>query len=186
MKDMQAMLRRLDEEIIGHQQQIAMHQVEMVRAQDARRLLMGLAEADHDAAQSAAMQRQGVIPGAHSKPMLIVRKVGSGEPEMSSERTERELGIVEGGKRKGLPRLRPARKGTKAVLTDLRERILKVVTPGEEPMGPREIGNNIGLSTKEQDRKPMWNALYQMKLKGVLQRDAEGRYYRPMPNGNGH
>jgi hypothetical protein len=66
----------------------------------------------------------------------------------------------------------------KKLAADLRERILKVVEPGDEPMDPKEIGNNIGLSTNEEVRKPLWNQLYQMRQKGLLLRDAEGRYYR--------
>ncbi len=51
--------------------------------------------------------------------------------------------------------------------------------PGEAPISPKAIGNYLGLSTKEDARKPLWNALYQMRIEGSLSRNDEGQYYRP-------
>lgn len=181
MKDIQTMLRRLDEEITGSRQEIARQQVNIARLEDTRRVLMGLAEADQEAQAHRAADRQHVIPGSHARPVLVVRKTGTGEAMEDVS----PLGVVASGKRKGLPRLRPGVKGRKhkvpggTLMSDLRERVLRVVEPGEEPMSPKDIGNNIGLSTKEEDRKPLWNTLYQMRVKGMLERDSEGRYFRP-------
>lgn len=186
MSDTTKILRRLDEEIIYCNQQIAALQVRIVTAQNSRRFIMGLEE-DDQAAQAMRREANAALNGrAFDKPMLIVRKANSGDdPNFRGDIYEAQpppLGIVASGKRKGLPRVRQPRAGTKTYpkkAKELRERVLNVVTPGEEPMSPKEIGNNIGLSVKEEDRKPLWNVLYNMKAKGLIQRNEKGDYFRP-------
>lgn len=184
MKVDQSILRRLDQELIGHQQQIAMHQVEIARLQDTRRLLMGLVEDDQAAADRAKAGPE-LLPGSHAKPMLIVRKVGSGEADQSDN-----LGIVASGRRKGLPRLRKGRSGVKMKpkgqrpLTRLKSRVLDAVEPGGKAISPRDLGDQLGLSRDDADRKPLWNTLYQMRQKGLIKRDQIGQYYRPATNGH--
>lgn len=173
MKDVQATLRRIDEEIVGHKQQIAMHQVELVRLQDTRNVLMGLAEADIAHAESAKAERvnASLMAGEHAKPMLIVRPTGSGEaPKTVHAR-------VNGHKKADKPKKqRRARAGSESAA--MREKIMKVID-ADTPMSSREIGDYLGLPRDEMARKAMSNALYQLKTKGELIRDGEHRYHRP-------
>ena len=77
MKDVSATLRRIDEEINATRQEIARRQIDLVRLEDARRVIMGMAEAD----QAAGAHRAGpqlLEPGSHARPQLIVRPTGSG------------------------------------------------------------------------------------------------------------
>jgi hypothetical protein len=177
MKDVQATLRRIDEEITASRQEIARQQINIVRLEDTRRVLMGLAEADQEAAAHRVADRGNVLPGSHARPVLIVRKIGSGDASemVDGAHSDAPLGIVASGKRKGQPRVRKSRSGA----TELRERVLRVVEPGGKPISPKEIGNNIGLPAREEVRKPLWNQLYQMRVKGLIERDEVGRYYRP-------
>lgn len=176
MKDIQATLRRLDEEIVGHKQQIAMHQVEIVRLQDTRNLLMTLAEGDIARAEASRAERASahMLDGMHSKPVLIVRKTGSGDegPPPNATVHARANGHTKTGKPRGKRRAGASESG------DFRDRIMKVMDP-ETPMSSREIGDYLGLPRDEKARKPMSNALYQLKVKGQLIRDAENRYALP-------
>lgn len=176
MKDVQATLRRIDEEIVGHKQQIAMHQVELVRLQDTRNVLMGLAEADiaHAEASKAERVNARLMAGEHAKPMLIVRPTGSGEDEPPKTVHAR----VNGHKKADKPKKRRARAGSESAA--MREKIMKVIDD-DTPMSSREIGDYLGLPRDEMARKAMSNALYQLKTKGELIRDGENRYHRPRP-----
>lgn len=174
MKDVQATLRRIDEEIVGHKQQIAMHQVELVRLQDTRNVLMGLAEADiaHAEASKAERAEARLTAGEHAKPVLIVRKVGSGEDGPPKTIHARANGETKVDKPKKRRRQKASASG------DMRAKIMEVVD-SETPMSSREIGDHLGLPRNETARKAMSNALYQLKVKGDLVRDGEHRYVRP-------
>src|SRR5580765_7905988 len=83
MKDVDAMLRRIDQEIVQHRQEIAGRQVAIARLEDSRKVLQGLVEGDQIAAEMARAER-GAAPGqinGHARPMLIVRRTGSDEEE---------------------------------------------------------------------------------------------------------
>ena len=165
MKDIQATLRRLDEEITSNRQQIAALQVGIMRLEDTRRVLMGISEADAFAAERRASGIDLLTPGSTAQPQLIVRKIGSDKPRKPGS-----------GKRGG-------RGGTNEA-GEAREAILKVV--GKLPMLPKEIGTAIGLPKGENKaRKTMWNAIYHLHRTKTLHRTAEGRYFRPAGNGNG-
>jgi hypothetical protein len=62
-----AYLRKIDDEIREHRQHIALHQVEIARLEDARRVMIGLAEKDE-----AKANGQPVL-AADEKPLLIMR-----------------------------------------------------------------------------------------------------------------
>lgn len=159
----QATLKRIDDEITQHRQQIAAHQVHIARLEDTRRVLMGLVEEDQTAAQA---RREGPPPtltnGSHAKPMLIVRKTTQDAP--------------------------PAEKGKKKRTRDnskraqWRERVKAFFAEGDtEPMKAAELANYFGLAagSKDKDRKDLQNALYYMAQAGALVKDDEGRYFAP-------
>lgn len=181
MKDIQATLRRLDEEIVGRKQQIAMHQVEIARLQDTRSLLMQLAEDDIAQAEAARAERAAMLPGEHAKPVLIVRKTGTGDEEGSASQAAKYGKTVHArtnGTATKTEKPKKPRKVKASASGQMRERIMSVMDP-ETPMSSREIGDFLGLPRDEEARKAMSNALYQLKVKGQLIRDGENRYAVP-------
>lgn len=171
-------LRRIDDEITTCRQEIARQQVNIARLEDTRRVLMGLEEADQTAQQMRKEDRQSVIAGSSARPMLVVRRIAEDAPPVDP--ASAPMGVVTAGPRKGLPRMRPARgKGKPSVSGSIRQRILEFLQPGDEPISSHDLGNNLGIPMGEEARKPMSNALYQLRANGAIQRDEQKRYYRP-------
>lgn len=171
-------LRRLDQEIVAHEQQIAMHQVEIMRLTTTRRTLMGIVENDQAAAE-ARRAEPGMLPGSHAKPMLIVRRTGSGDepPEADSQAPRKKR---RGGKR------------TSGALNAMKARVLACIADKAEGLTTHEIGVQIGIHDPE-DRRRMWNAVYQLQLKGEIKKvgtiakgQRDGRYILPKANGAAH
>lgn len=161
----QQTLRRIDEEITFNRQQIARLQVDIVRLEDTRRVLMGLEEADAQAAAHRKADRENLIAGSAGKPVLIVRPTTDEKPKKSRR----------GGARK---------RGSESVSGKMRERILAMMKPGGEPMTSSEIGTALGIPKGDEPRKPLNNALYTLRVSGSLKRDEAHRYYvPPSPNG---
>lgn len=189
MKDVQATLRRIDEEITGHTQQIARHRVEIARLQETRLVLMNLAEGDIVAAHATREERAGVINGAHAKPMLIVRKVGTGDEEGTASKALKEgrdysaeyarRGLNKAGNKRGLKTKGNKRDGSARAL--YRERVLATLKDGEAMTGT-ELGDYFGLPRTSKERKPLQNALYYMQISGLVHRDA-GKRFSLSPNG---
>jgi len=185
------MLRRIDEEITGHEQLIARSQVELHRLHTTRRTLMNIAEHDVAVAEAAKHERQGVIAGAHAKPVLIVRKAGSAELEERAAKAKangHDGELNKAGNRRGKTRdyeaerkrrnLRVKAGKNPSVSGELRERILKALD-GAEPMVSIEIGDYLGLPRGDVPRKGMSNALYQLRIGGAVIRDDDKRYSLP-------
>lgn len=174
MKDIKSTLTRIDEEITGHEQMIARSQVEIHRLQTTRRTLMAIAESDIQHAEAMRQDDRKVIAGEHAKPVLIVRKAGSGELE------ERAVKAKANGHAK--PEKRHARGGNRkpgapSISGAFKERICKMLSePGTEPMTSLEIGDYLGLPRAEKNRKDMSNALYSLRVKGVLLRNDDFGY----------
>jgi hypothetical protein len=199
MKDINATLRRLDEEILGHKQRIAFSQVEIARLQDTRQVLMRLVEDDQRAEQQAKLERVGVLAGAHAKPELIVRMTGTGGEDGSASAAAKNgttMHLQHEGDRKveerrardaerhRLKRLAKASlKGTKPkpsgdnASSQMREAVLRVVDD-QTPMNSREIANHLGIRGNDQ---LLYNALYQLRKAGVLLRGEDSRYVRRSP-----
>lgn len=192
MKDVQATLRRIDEEITGHHQQIARHRVEIARLQETRLVLMGIAEGDMAAAERASQERVHTINGAHARPVLIVRKEGSGEAE-----AERHAKVLERKKRyrdqakarrdeikRAAEQASPAiKKGPKTGKTPRasasglwRPKVLETLRGESEGMSRLELGDFFGLPRGEKARKALSNALYTLTNNGRLARDDAGRF----------
>lgn len=193
MKDVQATLRRIDEEITGHHQQIARHRVEIARLQETRLVLMGIAEGDMAAAERASQQRVHTINGAHARPVLIVRKEGSGEAE-----AERHAKVLERKKRyrdqakarrdeikraaeRASPAIKtgpkPKTKMPRASASGLwRPKVLETLRGEREGMSRLELGDFFGLPRGEKARKALSNALYTLTNNGRLARDDAGRF----------
>jgi hypothetical protein len=179
MKGFNDTLRRIDQEIDQRRREIAVHQVEIVRLEDSRKVLMRLADDDIAAAQMQRGEQQSLGHSSHAKPMLIVRQ---------TTEDEAPLGIVASGKRKGMPRMRRARGGQKMARGGsssgkMRDLILDAIKPGDQPITSSTLGDQLGLAEGQEARKPMQNALYVLRTTGKLLRDDQLRYYRPAPNG---
>ena len=174
MKDVAGTLKRIDEEIVGHKQAIARHQIEIVRLQDTRSVLMHLVEDDIAAAEaSRSQERHAILAGQGSKPMIVVRKVTEDESPPPSKTMHAKNGsAVKTGKPRG------KRVPGKSESGDYREKILGLVDT-ETPMSSQEIGDHLGLPRNETARKAMSNALYQLRVKGQLLRGEDRRYVRP-------
>jgi hypothetical protein len=190
MKDVQGTLRRIDEQITQHNQNIARSRVEIARLQEARLVFAGLAEEDIIAAHAGKEERQGMINGAHARPVLIVRKVGSDEvmkqqaEGLNKAGNRRGMNVTKGkGTRPRRPRNPNHHVGPRegSAIEQMRKRIFTVLKDAEEPMTGSEIGNYLGLPADDKVRKPMQNALYYMRVKGQLHRDPEHRYSMPSP-----
>ena len=168
MNETTKMLRRIDDEITDHRQQIAAHQVHIARLEDTRRVLQGLAEQDeaHRHHQTPAGASPTLMNGSHAKPVLIVRKVTQDEPQAAPK-----------GKDKGKTR---APRGTSARAV-MRDRVAALLSePDAEPMTATEIGNYFGLANKDGARKDLQNALWYMRQAHMVLRDDEGRYSKPV------
>jgi len=189
MRDVAGTLKRIDEEIVSRKQQIAMHQVEIARLQDTRNVLVGLVEDDIAAAEARRMgERAELLAGQGSRPMIVVRKTTEDEqPPPKAAMHARANGSVlrdERLEKAEAQRLRraagsskPKRRGKASASGAMREKIMAIMDG--TPMSSREIGDFLGLPRDEDARKSMSNALYQLKVKGELIRDAENRYIRP-------
>jgi hypothetical protein len=189
-----ATLRRLDEEIVGHRQQIATHQVAIARLEDTRKVLMGLAEGDQIAREVAKAERVGQISGEHARPMLIVRRTGTGD-EDGTESARRKGPPVKNGKPRDYERERELAKArlegkqpepkkepkhyTSATKygggKELMQKIVSLVQK-TGPIASREIGNRLDMPTSSNERQPLSNALWQLKKEGVLKRDDNKLY----------
>ena len=150
MKDITSTLRRIDEEINGTRQQIAALQVNIIRLEDARRVLMGIAEADQ--MKHAGHGEALLLDGAQAE--IVVRKIG------------RPNGKV--GKRHGR-NLAEGRKRRAAILEML----------AEGPLTSTAINERMGLYG-DVARKPVQNALSNMKAAGLIVRGEDG-YALPEP-----
>lgn len=85
--NVQNYLRRLDDEIGQHRRDIAVHQVEIARLEDARRVVIGLAEKDATiAAEGPARQ----LNGHAEKPLLIVREAKSEDVDEAARQREKK------------------------------------------------------------------------------------------------
>jgi hypothetical protein len=192
-----AMLRRIDEEITGHRQEIAGRQVAIARLEDSRKVLMGLAEGDMIKAEMAKAERVGAPAqiNGHAQPMLIVRRVGSGDegppPKAKKPRNyerERELAKARlGGREAGTEppaKTRKKREYTSATAYGggeaLRAKVAALVAK-TGPIKSAEIGNRLGMPTGLDNRQPLANALYELKRRGVLQRDESKLYSLARP-----
>jgi hypothetical protein len=185
MKDVSATLRRIDEEIVGHKQAIARSQVEIMRLQDTRQVLARLVEDDQHAEQVSKMERLGVIAGEHAKPVLIVRQTGTGGEDGSASKAAKNgtttmhlKATKEGKKSKRDYKVDSAKYGKRSKVSvsgQFRDKIIALLSPAEE-MTSQEIGDHLGLIRDDNVRKPMSNALYQLRIKGNLVRDDRNRY----------
>ena len=175
MKDVQGYLKRLDAEITMHRQQIAMHQVEIARIEDARRVVMGIAESDAHPAHPAGEPL--LVNGSHAKPVLIVRKSTEAFPEEPPPKLNKS------GDRRGMnqPKHRskkvvewPAPKMRTTVMATLRNK---------GPLTTGELRAEIGLGQLNQRSPPvkaLYNALGKLrKLNRIVQDDATQAYSLP-------
>lgn len=194
MKDVEGTLRRIDEEITGHKQNIARSQVEVMRLQETRLVLMGIAEGDAAAHEQAKAERVHTINGSHAKPVLIVRREGAGEAE--EERHAKELerkkkyrdakraAKAERQEAEPVKPVKPVRKATKTPRASAsgmwRPKVLETLRGESEGMTRQQLGDFFGLPRGEKKRKALSNALYYLSNNGQLARH-EGRFVLRRP-----
>lgn len=158
MKDISPTLRRIDEEITATRQQIAALQVNIVRLEDARRVFMGMAEADQ-AHREAGGRAELLAPGSHARPQLIVRPTGSseinGKPFKRKRRRKRPQGTVRAQLEKGIV----------AALAD------------GATLTSTEVADQIGIPPGNHERHPLREALRFMLHDGQLIRSGAPRHY---------
>lgn len=157
-----AQLRRIDEEITSHRRQIAVHQIEIVRLEDARLVISALAEQDQ---ARPAKGDQLHINGAQ-RPVLVVRKTAEEEPKPKKPKKPRSERIND-----------------QRSASYWRDKIIEFMRGREgEPITSNEIGNYHGLPHGDKARKPVQNAFYYLRKKGVIRIDENS----PGGLGRGH
>lgn len=159
VKDVTATLRRLDEEITGHRQRIAMSQVEICRLEDTRRVLMSIAETDmamKEAAERGEESRRR-LNGAHAAPVLIVRKTGSGDEPQSTPKSE-------------------PKKRNSTVATVTQRRADAVLSVLKKPMLSNEVIKALG---EQRHPQRVYSALHILKKAGTIVHDDDGYYSVP-------
>ena len=192
MKDVHATLRRIDEEIVAHQQQIARSRVEISRLQETRIVLMNMAEGDAEAAQAHREGRPPVLAGDYARPVLIVRKTGTGDEDGTASRAAKE-GTNKSGNLRGMNNPRGKKFGGRTRASpkgsargEYKRKVLELLANSDDPLTSREMAGYFGLPGGMEARKPLQNALFWMRASGVIHRDAEKRYFLPRlspPNG---
>lgn len=168
IKDIQGTLRRLDEEITGREQQIAMHQVEIARLVTTRRTLMNIAESDIEAA-TVAKHVPPHLNGSFAKPMLIVRKTGTGDEPAPAKSSRRKRPKKEGDARGG-----PRVWRTPEEVAAFEAKIIAAVA--DKPLRANEIADKLGYDVKlhSNERKTVQNTLYRMEKRGTIKHVEEG------------
>lgn len=180
MKDLLPTLRRIDEEIIGHNQNIARSRVEIARLQETRLVLAGIAESDTMEAQLAKEESQRTIAGSHGRPVLIVRKMGTDETMVE--------GLNKAGNKRGMNNPPKRAKGdgngrrkhrksdkTGGERGEFGRKVLEMLK-GSEPLASADIANYLGIKADTGSRQPVYNALYLLQQQGKIVRNAERRY----------
>jgi len=169
MKDIQATLKRIDEQITGHHQTIARVRVEIAKLQEARLTLMGLAEEDIAAAGYAREERQGVINGSHAKPMLIVRKVGTGDENGSASKAAKNgVPVNKSGNRRGMDQPRGKKPRGSGSHGKYKTALVNILKGGAE-LSIEAMIARLGEGPKHgKDRQPIYQALYELKRDKVL------------------
>ena len=188
MKDVAATLRRIDEQITGYNQQIARARVEIARLQETRLVLSGLAEEDVILAEQAKQEARGVINGSHARPVLIVRKVGTGDEEGSASKAAKlGLSVNKNGDRRGMnnPRKKerttaPKPRRTAAEIPPeekqeyLRERVVTVLQSYGHGMDTGDIRKALGMHKewhKSRKVKALYNAISYLRREGKVVQD---------------
>lgn len=163
-------LKKLDAEIVRLRQEIAIRQVEIQRCEDARLTIMGLESREENDVAAGLLNGTPV-----DRPALIVRQAGTGGEDGSASQAAK-LGLNRSGNKRGLNQKRYLGESTR-----FRGRIRELLHDAPEPMASREIGNHLGLPAGEKARKAMSNALYQMRMHGMVHRDPDDKRYSLVP-----
>jgi hypothetical protein len=185
IKDPQGTLRRIDDQIMQHNQNIARSRLEIARLQETRIVIMGLVEEDIFVAQQAKEERAGIANGAHAVPKLIVRPTGydevfgehvtGGDEQGHAAPAE---GMNKAGNLRGMKQPRKSRRPSEELPRDeqlepMRERVLTAIkTHGA--MDTHDVRKALGLANehhKSRKVKVLYNAIYSLRTQGKLTRD---------------
>lgn len=171
-----AALRRIDEEIIAHRQQIAGHQVSIMRLEDSRKVLMGLAEGDVIAEAHAKAETSRQIGGAHAQPMLIVRRTGSDEaPKRQTPLKNGKHRDYDRERKLAKARLagKPPGEHAASASAAMRRRVVAVLKSQGKPMTTGDIKKALGIdgSYNTVEMKTLSNAVYSLGRLGTLKRN---------------
>jgi hypothetical protein len=171
MTAVQQHLRRIDQEITGLRQQIARCQVEIARLEDARLVLVALAERD----QLGASAEEPPLLSGNQGPLLVVRKAHSGDGEEGAKkRTAWNKGMKgsTGGKRS------PEAGATRDKIMEL-FRHRRVLDPIEV------IGALLGDNATKRQKHQIYNSLLALKKQGKLHQTQLGEPYALATHVNG-
>lgn len=170
-------LRDIDNEIIGHRQEIAKHQLRIAQLEDMRVLMMR--REDDRAELAGKVSPFGTLHGVE----IAVRR-----PSAMLEHAGLPDGALSAALKSGaLPKLpKPEKKGKKlrARRTDglarpvIRHRVLEffAALPPGTWRSSHEVADAWGLPKDESSRKPVNNGMYQMGVAGLLTKSKiEGR-----------
>lgn len=160
-----AYLRKLDDEISGHRQAIALHQLEIARIEDARRVIVGIEERD-----SGHFGADYALNGAPVSPVLIARRPTSSEDGSASQAAKYgALPPPAPEPRQQQPRTRDGHQLTK--------RVLEFLKGQEEPLATSEIREAMGLVNDQRLTKRLHGALNSLKSRGIITWTPDHRYF---------
>lgn len=184
----------IDREIVAHRQEIAKRRLRISELEDTRVLMMQREE--YRAEVHGEASPFGVLPGGGEIAVRERRELMD-EGALSQAAKTGALpapGLNKSGDRRGMVKGKHGGHGKgrfskNSAIGQMRDKLVKLLSDAEEPMTGSEIGNYLGLPADDVARKPLQNALYSMRVKGDLHRDAEYRYSMPkpsVPNGSVH
>jgi hypothetical protein len=194
VKDVAGTLRRIDEQITAHTQSINRSRLEIARLQETRIVLMGLAEEDILVAEQARQERLSGGSNGHSVPKLIVRPEGwgdlvNGDDEGSASKAIKEGTLNKSGNLRGMvgpatrakrshhkkPQGHPKTGGKHRLHWDEIQTLLK--TNPKSQFDIEAILQRLGLPDYHgKQRQPIYQALYEMRKQGLIQRPSSGVY----------
>jgi hypothetical protein len=187
--NVKAYMNDLDREIVEHRQEIAKLRLRISELEDTRLMLMQREE--YRAGRAGEASPFGMLPGGGEIAVRERRLMLMDEGLLSHAAKTGELpppGLNKSGDRRGMNqrgkprpgRINKGRHSKDTAVGDMRRRILGVLGDHDyEPMTGGELGNYLGLPADPEVRKPLQNALYAMRVRGQLHRDADKRYSLP-------
>jgi hypothetical protein len=161
-----AQLRRIDQEITGHRQQIARLQVEIARLEDARLVISALAERDQ---MGPGIVEPPLLAGSQG-PLLVVRKAHSGVEEGPAPKQKHKRETIAPRSHKGVKRSDAVAQG-KAFRAAIME-----LFRHQPVMTPRDVMDRLGLHDKRNMGR-VYNGLLKLKNEGLLNQTQLGEPY---------
>lgn len=155
MRDIATYLKKLDAEITSHRQQIALHQLEIAKIEDARRVIVGIEEREAG--------HFGPDHGLNGEPIVIARRPSVPKPP----RPAALLAASEAGK---LSEAAKTGEAYDAGKVGVPQRVAEVLA-ADGPSLPKPLAAKLGVAPKAVHR-----ALSSLKMKGAVKQGKDKRY----------